>query len=117
MLDSQKVSRLRREHGWEQKDLAEFADIHPSVISRLERGLQVDFKLSIVLRIARALGTSIDDLLQEPNSTDQQRFVPELNLALERLRFHSSDTQQWVAAMILGFLRAFERTNDGSSSC
>lgn len=58
------IRRLRRQKGWSQEMLAYFADLHPTAVSRIERGLRDPRFLSIV-RITTALGVSMDELLIE----------------------------------------------------
>lgn len=57
---------LRAARGWDQQTLAHRVGIDPSVISRLERGLQEDTRLSVLLALARAFQVSTDVLLVDP---------------------------------------------------
>ncbi len=57
--------RDRREAlGWSQERLAAEADLDRTYISGIERGLR-NMSLLALLRIARVLGVSLTDLLQE----------------------------------------------------
>lgn len=58
-LDGKRIAELRRNLGWEQQHLAEAAGVTASVISHLERNIQPDFKLSVVIAVAKALNVTI----------------------------------------------------------
>lgn len=58
-----RVRRLRAERGWSQRTLAERAGVDQSLISKLETGYQDGVLLSTVVKIADALGTSMDGLM------------------------------------------------------
>src|SRR5262245_12483214 len=55
ILDTQALRSLREAKGWDQQTLASAAGVDPSVVSRLERGLQVDLKASVLVGLAYAL--------------------------------------------------------------
>lgn len=59
------VRRLRGRAGWSQEMLAKFAGLHPTEVSRIERGLR-EARLSTVLGLAQALKCSVDDLVAVP---------------------------------------------------
>lgn len=56
------MARVRRERGLSQEDLAHLADIARSYCSDVERGVR-NPTITIVERIAKALGVSMGDLL------------------------------------------------------
>lgn len=58
------MRRLRNEKGWSQEMLARFADLHPTQISRMERGLRQP-RLKTVMQVAAALKVTILDLTTE----------------------------------------------------
>lgn len=58
------LRRRRRERELTQSELAEAADIHWKYVSMLERGLRQP-ALDVLLRLARALGTSASELVAE----------------------------------------------------
>lgn len=55
------VSRLRNDAGLSQDKLAEKADLDRTYISGIERGIR-NPGISVVIRIARGLGVSVDAL-------------------------------------------------------
>ena len=61
-IDGSLIAKLRKQKGWEQQQLAAAAAVDPSVVSRLEQGIQEDFKLSVAVSIAKALGVCVDVL-------------------------------------------------------
>lgn len=60
------IVKARADRGWKQKDLREATGLSQKYLSDIERD-QVDPRFSIVGRIARALGISLDRLsFKEP---------------------------------------------------
>ena len=57
------VRRLREANALTQETLAEKADLDPTYISGIERGVRNPSLLSII-RVAKALGTSVSQLSQ-----------------------------------------------------
>lgn len=108
MLNIKKITQLRKNRGWEQRELAQAANINPSVISRLERGLQGDFKLSVILGIANALDVQIDDLLDNPQTNDSSQLCPEFKSTIIRLSHQPTYIQNRIVGMINGYLSVLE---------
>ena len=109
VLNLSKIKSLRKQKGWEQKELAAKANVNPAVISRLERGLQEDFKVSVIVGISLALGIPIDALLEEKFQFSQQEMTPELQSASDRLSTQSPAIQNRIAALIEAYLTAIEK--------
>ncbi|MEP7288847.1 MAG: helix-turn-helix transcriptional regulator [Chloroflexota bacterium] len=109
LLNGFKIKTLREQKHWEQQDLARAAGTARSVISRLERGLQNDFKLSVVVAIAMALGVSIDSLLDESFQIVKPSFTPELQMALAELSHQPEKIQNHIAGIVQGYLTALKK--------
>ena len=58
-----RVRELRSEHGFSQERLAELADIHENHVRRIEGGTANPSYL-VLVRIARALGVTLPELLR-----------------------------------------------------
>jgi transcriptional regulator with XRE-family HTH domain len=56
------LRRLRKERCWSQEMLAHFAGLHPTEVSRLERGLR-EPRLRTVMQVAAALKVPVQDLI------------------------------------------------------
>ena len=104
MLNISKIAELRKQKGWDQQTLANQAGVDPSLISRLERGLQGDFKLSVVVSIAKALEVSVDSILESKYHIKEPIFEPELTVILNQLGKKPGKIQLQVAAMLKGYL-------------
>jgi transcriptional regulator with XRE-family HTH domain len=57
------LQRLRREKGLSQEELADLASIHQTYLSGVERGKR-NRTITVLQRIAGALGADIQDLVQ-----------------------------------------------------
>ena len=58
-----RIRELRRERGYSQEKLAELADVHENHVRRIERG-EANPSFLVLIRIARAVGISVSDLLR-----------------------------------------------------
>lgn len=66
MTDSriaQKITHIRKALGWNQAKLAQIAGITQATISRIESGKVSNPRIVILIKLAKALGTSIDYLV------------------------------------------------------
>jgi transcriptional regulator with XRE-family HTH domain len=61
-LFARRLVRLRRLQYWTQEELAERAGVSLAIVSSLEQGLRQDPRLSTVVKLARALGVTLDEL-------------------------------------------------------
>lgn len=64
------VRRLRKKMCWSQEMLAHFADLHPTEVSRLERGLR-EPRLRTVMQLAKAFKCSVLDIVEPYNENDE----------------------------------------------
>jgi transcriptional regulator with XRE-family HTH domain len=60
----EKLTRLRKEHGWSQTELGERADVHITHLSRLENGKSQP-SVEMLQKLARVFGVSMDYLMDE----------------------------------------------------
>jgi DNA-binding XRE family transcriptional regulator len=104
VLDVRVLRALREARGWDQLTLARAAGIDPSVISRLERGIQGDLRASVLISIARALNTSVDSLLTSPHEHQQSEMLIELTAVLAELPKLEGPHQRQVAALLRAYL-------------
>ena len=103
VIDSQKLRALREARGWDQHTLAQQAKVDPSVVSRLERGLQTDLHASILVALARAMDIAVDTLLARPHQPAPE-LAAELTSAFTALSPLSPPQQRQVAAIIRAYL-------------
>ena len=59
---SRRVRKLRSERGWTQEQLAQMSQIAQPTISRIEKGKRTG-NVATLMRIAKALECTVDDLL------------------------------------------------------
>jgi transcriptional regulator with XRE-family HTH domain len=104
VIDAQTLRTLREAKGWDQQRLALAAGVDASVISRLERGLQVDLRASVLVNLARGLDISVDALLIDPPQQAQSVLVAELSATLTDIAPLSKTHQRQIAAMLRGYL-------------
>jgi transcriptional regulator with XRE-family HTH domain len=107
VINVNRLIALRVAKGWDQKQLAETAGIDRSVISRIERNLQLDCRLSVIVAIAAALQAPVEHLID----TDSQEGVlePEIDAAFVRIRQESAKIQRQAALILNAFLDGFEQ--------
>ena len=91
-----RIKALREEHGWTQEVLAEKAQMSKGFLSDLENNKR-NVSASYALRIADALGVSLDYLLRgERTKGDAERqpveIPPELSAAAQELNLSYNET-------------------------
>jgi transcriptional regulator with XRE-family HTH domain len=106
VINPQLLRALREARGWDQQTLELTAEVDPSVVSRLERGLQVDLKASVPVALARALDTPVDTLLVAPRGHDSSALVLELSAILGEVAKLSPAQQRQVAAIMRAYVSA-----------
>jgi transcriptional regulator with XRE-family HTH domain len=62
---SKNLKRLREEKGLSQDRLAKLANIANNTIIKIEQGGNINPRLDTLKKIAKALGTSVDDLIND----------------------------------------------------
>jgi transcriptional regulator with XRE-family HTH domain len=108
ILNTSKIIRMRTERGWSQVDLARAANIHPSVVSRLEREIQQDFHMSVIVAIAKALDTSFASLLGDYQIDLDNNLTDELRAVLVILKSKPVSIQRLAAGVLRGLLSVVE---------
>src|SRR5574341_41884 len=69
-----RVKQLRAERGWSLDALANASGVSRSMLSQIERE-QANPTLAVTLRIARAFGMDMGDLLQMPSATSKVTVI------------------------------------------
>jgi len=65
MTLGERVATLRKARGWNQKELAEAAGVHPSVVSLIERDNRPNARPETIMKLAHALGVTAGHLFGE----------------------------------------------------
>jgi len=104
VINPQVLRALREARGWDQQTLATNADVDPSVVSRLERGLQQNLRASVLVALAHALDVAVDTLLAAAHQHTSPAFVAELTAAIHGLMNLSPAQQRQVAAIVQGYV-------------
>ena len=112
VLDVRVLRALREAKGWDQLTLARAAGIDPSVISRLERGIQGDLRASVLIALARALHTSVDSLLAVPYQQTESALILELAAVVAELPQLPESYQRHVAAILRAYISALPDSPD-----
>lgn len=73
-LIGENVKRHRLFKGWEQEDLARETNLSPSVISKLERGIE-NIEIDNLIKICKELGITLEELLIKDSNLLSLRFV------------------------------------------
>lgn len=81
------VRQLRKQQHLTQKEVAERANIDRSYVSQIESGTVSNPSINVLQGLARALNTSIRDLLQEAGYwSSPTPLPPRLSLLIERVQ-------------------------------
>ena len=63
MTFGERLVALRKQRGWKQRHLAQAAQVDHSWLSRIERDQRKGLSLDTAIRLAQALGVSLDTLV------------------------------------------------------
>lgn len=66
----QRVRRLRRKNGWSQEVLAKRAGLTRPHVAKIEKGLVKHPRIDTLMRLSRALGVSVQELIGPPKLSD-----------------------------------------------
>lgn len=115
LIEGAKIIALREAKQLTQQQLSQLSGVNGSVISRLERNMQTDFKLSVIANLAKALETTIDELMVEAPQADVREFEPELKAALQVLRRQSPFAQKQLASIIMAYISTSTQSSSDES--
>ncbi len=82
LIDGAKMRQFRKNKGWSQFGLARVALVDQGTISALERNARAGLRLNTLVRLARSLGVSTDDLLVPSDGTPVEPTDPQLNVMM-----------------------------------
>ena len=101
------VLRQRREaKGWNQRELARAASVDHSVVSRLERNLQSDVSVQVLLSLAKALDITVEDLLPPSARRQPWNISTELVAIVSQVAALSPFNQHQVTLLLRGYVAA-----------
>ena len=115
VIDGDALRRLREARGLTGRELARAADVDHSVISRLERGVQRDMSVSVLLAVVRILRTPIDSLLAtplHPVQGEQRELTGELRAEISTLGELPSAYQRHLAGLLRAYRSGLPTTHD-----
>lgn len=104
VIDVNVIRSVLEAKGWDQLTLAQMANVNPSVVSRLERGLQDDLKASVLVALARALEMPVESLLLPSLRQVPLSLSPELLEIVVELYMLTPHFQRQVIALLQGYL-------------
>ena len=76
MTLGERIKTVRDHRGWNQQELARRAHVRPALISELESGKKTDTTGSVLRRLARTLGVTVDYLVGMYNGTLDPNVSP-----------------------------------------
>jgi len=106
LIDGQRLRALRHAKGWDQKTLAQQASVDPSVVSRLERGLQENITVAVLIGLAQSLDTSAEALLAPYRRPVEGELTHELGVEVAELQTLPTEQQHVVAAILRAYVSA-----------
>lgn len=109
VINTQVLRKAREVRGWDQQTLARQSGVDPALISRLERGLQRDLRVSGLVAIARALGIHPEILLVTSESHLNHYLSEELRVVFNDLVVLPLEFQRHVAALLATYINEFPK--------
>jgi len=109
VIDRQTLRALRPAHDGDQQTVARTAAVDPSVVARLDRGLQSDLDASVLVALARSLGVAVDALLAAPTARTAADVVPALAAAVAEVSHLPEVEQRRRAAMLRAYVTSRQK--------
>ncbi len=100
LIDGAKIRQFRKNKGWSQFGLARVTLVDQGTISALERNARAGLRLNTLVRLARALGVSTDDLLVPSDGTPVEPTDPQLNVMMRLVVDMTPEERQSAEAFI-----------------
>lgn len=100
-LVGKRVRELRELRGWSQEELAAIAAVDQSYLSQIENARRTP-SIEVLDRLARALGVTAADLIQEPQETVDGEDLGLWFALLERM---TPEKRKFVKELIMQFLK------------
>jgi len=91
------LPRLRRNAGLTQEELSTIAGIQKNMVSKLETAITLDPRSSTIVKIAKALRCTVDEILFDDETSGPDK---EFRILFERLR-HASPKRREMAKELL----------------
>lgn len=111
LIDPTRVKVLRKARGWNQIDLSKHSKVDKSIISRIERGFQADYRVSVVVKLAKSLNVPVDSLIVSEEPRETEEMIPEVADMIYQLKKHDIKVQHQVVTITRAFLSTIEEYN------
>ncbi len=108
LIDGAKIRRLRQNKGWSQFDLARITLVDQGTISQLENNQKTNVRIETLVRLARAFGIALDELLVPPDPSEVEPTDPQLDVMM-RLVVDMTPEERASAEMFIRFVLAQRR--------
>lgn len=99
IVDGEKIKTLSREHGMNQKALANAAGVSPRTLQRAERGERV--RLDLIGNIANALQVQSPEIMLDPGGSDAESGDQQSRSGYQLIRVKRIKTARELAEMII----------------
>jgi transcriptional regulator with XRE-family HTH domain len=106
----EKLKQLRQARNWSQGMLAKKIGVEANRVSKYERGIMWP-TLELLVRISNAFGISVDYLIREDLSEENESNERKLTRRLERLKYLPETDQQALLHVLDAFIKksSFEK--------
>ncbi len=100
---AQKIQQYREFNSLTQKDLAQRSGVTYSTITKLESGVYTNPTVDTIVKISRALGTNIGELVQNQITFDFHNAPPIITSKVKNAKFTFIDLFAGIGGIRLGF--------------
>lgn len=106
MSIGENIAKYRRKHNLTQEQLANLSDLTSNYLSKIERGVADNFSAINLVRIAQALGVSVDDLIDhETQLPDKRVYQAKLNALLDEMNDQQSEH---LSRLLVDIIQSFD---------
>lgn len=103
------IRKTRRSQKLSQEEVSELADISPNYFSRIERGEVKSVSAINLLKIAEALGVSIDQLTKENRQRQVVQDRPNQLKLIKTLNKMSIDSSEKISKSLISIIHELKK--------
>ncbi|WP_125588155.1 helix-turn-helix domain-containing protein [Companilactobacillus jidongensis] len=106
------IARERHAQKMTQEQLAELSDLTINYLSKIERGVAKQLSANTLNKISKALGVTMDSLMNGEDIKTSEKFGPNLRQLTKFLNNLENEQGERLSKRLLEVIKLSQKTND-----
>jgi len=106
------IARERHAQNMTQEQLAEFSDLTINYLSKIERGTTKRLSANTLSKISKALGVTMDSLMNGEDIKSSEQFGPNLRQLTKFLNSLEPEQGEQLSKRLLQVIKMSQKTNN-----